>query len=107
LAIVPSGTGNLLARNLDLPLDDPKAVVQAAFDGDRLAIDIGWASMHRPDGEVEERAFVVMGGMGLDAAMIANTNPQLKKTVGWVAYVDGAARSLPNARPFRAIYQVT
>jgi diacylglycerol kinase family enzyme len=32
-----------------------------------------------------------MGGMGLDAAMIANTSGDLKKKVGWVAYVDGAA----------------
>ena len=38
--------------------------------------------------------------------MIANTNPQLKKTVGWVAYVDGAARSLANAKPFRVMYQL-
>jgi diacylglycerol kinase (ATP) len=48
----------------------------------------------------------VMAGIGLDAAMIANTNSQLKKTVGWVAYVDGAARSLPGAKPFRVMYEL-
>jgi diacylglycerol kinase family enzyme len=47
-----------------------------------------------------------MAGMGLDAAMIANTRPELKKTVGWVAYVDGAARSLVTAKPFRVVYQL-
>ena len=47
-----------------------------------------------------------MGGMGLDAAMIANTSGDLKKRVGWIAYVDGAARSLANAKPFRIAYQV-
>lgn len=107
LAIVPSGTGNLLARNLHLPLTDSAAMVRAAFEGDRLAMDVGWARLRRPDGEHVEHAFVVMGGIGLDAAMIANTNPQLKKTVGWVAYVDGAARSLPKAKPFRVMYQLT
>lgn len=106
LTIVPSGTGNLLARNLRLPLDDAEAVIRATFEGDRLAMDVGWATLRRPDGEVAEHAFVVMGGMGLDAAMIANTNPQLKKTVGWVAYVDGAARSLASAKPFRIMYQL-
>jgi diacylglycerol kinase family enzyme len=106
LAIVPSGTGNLLARNLRLPLTDAEAMVRAAFHGDTLAMDVGWARLRRPEGETVEHAFVVMGGIGLDAAMIANTNPQLKKTVGWVAYVDGAARSLPNAKPFRVMYQV-
>jgi len=106
LAIVPSGTGNLLARNLKLPLTVPEAMIRAVFDGQTLAMDVGWSRMQRPGGETEERAFVVMGGMGLDAAMIANTSAQLKKSVGWVAYVDGAARSLPNAKPFRVMYQL-
>ena len=106
LTIVPSGTGNLLARNLLLPLANSEAMVQATFTGDKLAIDVGFAAIRREDGTSEERAFVVMGGMGLDAAMIANTSRDLKKRVGWVAYVDGAARSLANAKPFRIMYQV-
>ena len=106
LAIVPSGTGNLLARNLRLPLTDPTAMVRAVFEGDTLAMDVGWCRVTRPDGDTAENAFVVMGGIGLDAAMIANTRPNLKKTVGWVAYVDGAARALPGAKPFRVMYQL-
>ncbi|MGW9114281.1 diacylglycerol/lipid kinase family protein [Microbacterium sp. NPDC055683] len=106
LAIVPSGTGNLLARNLRLPLADPDEMVRAAIEGDTAAVDIGIARLRRPDGAVEDHAFVVMAGIGLDAAMIANTSPRLKKQVGWVAYVDGAARSLPGAHPFRVVYQV-
>ena len=106
LAIIPSGTGNLLARNLRLPLDRHGAMVKAAFDGDRTAMDVGFTTLRRADGSVDEHAFVVMGGIGLDAAMIKNTNPQLKKTVGWVAYVDGAARSLAEAKPFRVMYQL-
>ncbi|MFT4213629.1 MAG: diacylglycerol kinase family protein [Microbacterium sp.] len=107
LTIVPSGTGNLLARNLQLPLGSPDAMVAAAFDGDERAIDVGFAEFVRPDRSREERAFVVMGGMGLDAAMIANTSGDLKKRVGWVAYVDGAARSLVGAKPFPVLYQVS
>ncbi|MDJ1114541.1 diacylglycerol/lipid kinase family protein [Microbacterium dauci] len=106
LTIVPSGTGNLLARNLRLPLEDKAAMVEATFDGDTHAMDVGLARIRRPDGETKEHAFVVMGGMGLDAAMIANTNSDLKKKVGWVAYVDGAARSLVQAKPFPVMYQV-
>lgn len=106
LAIVPSGTGNLLARNLGLPLLDPKIMIRAALSGARHPIDIGWAELTRENGDTDEHAFVVLAGMGLDAAMIANTRPDLKKSVGWVAYVDGAARSLPNAKPFRVVYQV-
>ena len=106
LAIVPSGTGNLLARNLRLPLDDGDTMVAAAFDGDVHPIDVGIATIVRPDGDSEKRAFVVMGGIGLDAAMIANTSGDLKKKFGWVAYVDGAAKSLMNAKPFPIMYQV-
>lgn len=107
LTIVPSGTGNLLARNLRLPLANPEAMVAATFDGDRHPIDVGAVRLSRPDGTTSEHAFVVMGGMGMDAAMIANTSGRLKKAIGWVAYVDGAMRSLPAAKPFRVMYQIT
>lgn len=106
LTLVPSGTGNLLARNLHLPLDHPETMVRVAFTGDTHPIDVGFADLTRPDHRREEHAFVVMAGIGLDAAMIANTKSKLKKSVGWVAYVDGAARSLPAAKPFRVMYQL-
>lgn len=106
LAIVPSGTGNLLARNLGLPLTDPEAMIRAALGEFRHPIDIGWAALSRADGTSSEHAFVVLAGIGLDADMIANTRADLKKSVGWVAYIDGAARSLPRARPFRIVYQL-
>ena len=101
LSIVPSGTGNLLARNLGLALDSPATAIDAVFHGDRHPVDIGWAELTRADGDQHEHGFVVLAGIGLDAHMIANTRPGLKKSVGWVAYVDGAARSLPGAKPFR------
>ncbi|HOA87049.1 MAG TPA: diacylglycerol kinase family protein [Microbacteriaceae bacterium] len=106
LGIVPSGTGNLLARNLHLPLDEPETMVRAAFGAHHHPIDVGIADLTRPGGARESHAFVVMAGIGLDAAMIANTKSQLKKSVGWVAYLDGAARSLPSAKPFRVVYQL-
>jgi diacylglycerol kinase family enzyme len=105
LAIVPSGTGNLFARNLGIPLD-PELMVAAAFGENITKTDVGLARITREGGDVEEHAFVVMAGIGLDAAMIANTRPQLKKHMGWVAYVDGAARALPGAKPFRVIYSL-
>lgn len=106
LTIVPSGTGNLLARNLQLPLTDPAAMVQATFAGEERSIDIGFARITRDNGESTEHGFVVMGGMGLDAAMIANTSGDLKKKVGWIAYIGGAARSLVGAKPFLVHYRV-
>jgi diacylglycerol kinase family enzyme len=81
-------------------------MIRAALGGFRHPIDIGWARLTRADGEHEEHAFVVLAGMGLDADMIANTRPDLKKSMGWIAYVDGAARSLVTAEPFRAVFQI-
>ena len=105
-AVLPGGTGNLFARNLLLPLSQPETMMDAVFTGFTHPIDIGWARLTRPDGTQEEHGFVVLAGMGLDAAMIANTSADLKRSVGWVAYLDGAARSLPGAKPFRIVFQV-
>jgi diacylglycerol kinase family enzyme len=105
-AVLPGGTGNLFARNHGLPLLDIDRVMEAVFTGFTYPVDMGWARLSRPDGSVSEHGFVVLAGMGLDADMIANTRPDLKRSVGWVAYLDGAARSLPGAKPFRVVYQV-
>lgn len=106
LAIIPSGTGNLLARNLGLPLGTPETMIRAGLGDNHHPIDLGWAVLTRADGETNEHAFVVLAGIGLDAAMIANTRSDLKRSVGWIAYVDGAARSLPQAKPFRIVSQI-
>jgi diacylglycerol kinase (ATP) len=106
LALLPSGTGNLLARNLDLPLADLEASVEMAFTGGDRMIDLGIVDITRADGEHEEHAFLVMAGLGLDAKMIKNTNSALKRAVGWLAYVDGIARSLPELKPVRLTYRL-
>ncbi|MEO9096149.1 MAG: diacylglycerol kinase family protein [Microbacteriaceae bacterium] len=94
-AIIPSGTGNLLARNLQLPLSDLDQASAIAFGTKQRSIDVGVAKITAADGTQTEHAFMVMAGVGIDAAMIANTSPSLKKSVGWLAYVDGGVRSLP------------
>ncbi len=105
LAVLPSGTGNLLARNLDLPLTSLEASVAAAFTGQDRAIDLGIANIVRADGSTGEHAFLVMAGLGLDAKMIKNTSTKLKKAVGWLAYIDGIARSIPELKPVRVAFR--
>jgi diacylglycerol kinase (ATP) len=94
IALLPSGTGNLLARNLNLTLDNLGESVTTAFTGTDRRIDLGVVEIERTDGSRDRHVFLVMAGLGLDARMIANTNPELKKRVGWLAYVDAIARSL-------------
>lgn len=101
IALIPSGTGNLLARNLELTLTDQVASIRAAFTGTDRRIDLGIAEIKRADGSTEEHSFLVMAGLGLDAKMIALTNPRLKKAVGWLAYIDAGVRAIPDLKPVK------
>ncbi len=106
IGLLPSGTGTLLARNLDLDLAHLPGSVVSAFTGKDRAIDLGVLEAELPDGKRERRVFVVMAGLGLDARMIANTNDDLKKKVGWLAYVDAIARSLRGHNRVRLRYKL-
>jgi diacylglycerol kinase family enzyme len=84
LALVPVGTGNLLARNLDLPLEIEPAL-DIAFGPGRRQLDVL---------EAGDRRFVVMAGLGFDAALIRDTDDDSKSKAGWLAYLAGAARAV-------------
>ncbi|MFL6108722.1 MAG: diacylglycerol kinase family protein [Marmoricola sp.] len=89
VGIVPAGTGNLLARNLSIPLY-LRAAVDVALNGQDRAID-----MVRVSGdEMENATFLVMAGMGFDAAIMEGVNEDFKKKVGWLAYVWSALKAL-------------
>jgi len=106
MALLPAGTGNLLARNLDIAVTQLAASVQTAFTGVDRAIDVGVIELEREDHRHETHSFVVLAGLGLDAKMIANTRPELKKRVGWLAYVDAIARSMRDSEKIRMRYRL-
>jgi diacylglycerol kinase family enzyme len=83
VALLPVGTGNLLARNLDVPLELDAALEVAAGPG-RRRIDALAAA---------QGTALVMAGLGFDAAMIRDTKEQAKSRIGWPAYVAGAVRA--------------
>lgn len=87
LAILPGGTGNLLATNLGVPTDTIEGV-RLALDRGRRVVDLG---------EVEGQRFAVMAGMGLDAAMVDDAPTRLKAVLGPVAYVFSALKHLNDA----------
>ncbi|MEP7089662.1 MAG: diacylglycerol kinase family protein [Nocardioidaceae bacterium] len=90
VGVVPAGTGNLLARNLGIPLY-LQAAVDVALRGQDRAIDLVKVS---GDGLGDDEHFLVMAGMGLDAAVMEGANDQIKAHVGWLAYVVSALRNL-------------
>ncbi|WP_062521365.1 diacylglycerol kinase family protein [Demequina silvatica] len=95
VAVVPAGTGNLLGRNLGIPLDEDDAL-DVALHGTPRAIDmIRWSV-----GD-ESAEFAVMAGVGLDAQIMRDTDPRLKKLVKGGAYVVAGIRQV-GAEAFRA-----
>jgi diacylglycerol kinase family enzyme len=94
VALLPSGTGNLLARNLHLTLNDLPGSVRSAFTGVDRPIDLGVIDIERADQSRDRHAFVVMAGMGIDAKMIKNTDDDLKAKAGVAAYVQAIVKSL-------------
>ena len=93
MAIVPLGTGNLFARNLDVPIDDVPAAFERAINSEARPIDVGWVEVELAGGS-ERHAFVVIVGFGIDAQMIAETDDDLKEKAGWLAYVESLGRAL-------------
>ncbi|MEC5186085.1 diacylglycerol kinase (ATP) [Cryobacterium sp. MP_3.1] len=106
VGLIPSGTGNLLARNLDLTLSDMHDSVRAVFTGEDRAIDLGMIRIERDDKSRDEHAFVVMAGLGLDAKMITNTDEDLKAKAGWAAYVKAIVKSLRDPDELHMRFQI-
>jgi diacylglycerol kinase family enzyme len=100
MGLIPMGTGNLLARNLDLPLGDVRELVRVALAGRVHAIDVGYLTADSPEAGEHPHLFLVMAGLGFDAAMVAGADHDLKRRVGWFAYFLAGARHL-HARRLR------
>ena len=86
LGIIPLGTGNLLARNLSLPINDPEECVRIALHGHQRVIDTVDVRLVHEDGERTRHTFTVMGGAGYDADIMGDTRDDLKDMDGWLAY---------------------
>jgi diacylglycerol kinase (ATP) len=95
VAILPAGTANLLAANLNVPHDLAEAV-RVGLHGDRRRLDTG---------SVNGERFTVMAGAGFDARLISDADRGMKDRLGRAAYVVTGLRNL-GARPVRAIIEV-
>jgi diacylglycerol kinase (ATP) len=109
LGLFPGGTGNLLARNLGLPVGALYDAARTVVAGRDRAIDVGVVRLgdELPEPESsratkegpsevgdDEEIFLVMAGLGLDGEVMADTNEKVKESVGWVAYVLAARKKL-------------
>lgn len=81
VALIPGGTGNLLAGNLRLPRD-PAAAARVAVEGAVRRIDLG-----RLRRDEEERFFAVACGTGFDAELMGGTTDEAKRRWRMGAYI--------------------
>jgi YegS/Rv2252/BmrU family lipid kinase len=77
LGIIPAGTGNLLAHDLDIPLEVKDAV----------ALIAGTHKLRKIDAmRIGKRAYILNISLGASAAVVNETSPKNKKRFGRIAY---------------------
>jgi YegS/Rv2252/BmrU family lipid kinase len=86
LGIIPMGTGNLLAGNLEIPKGIEDAV-KVLTSGGRRRIDLGRLTVGG-----KRTMFAVACGVGFDAEVMKATDPDQKLRLGKLAYVASAIR---------------
>ena len=90
LAILPTGTVNVLARELGIPLSDPALAVEIGLGREERRIDIGLCN-----GEL----FLLVCSGGVDSATVAQVNENLKSAMGQAAYAFAAVGALATFSP--------
>src|SRR5690606_25781863 len=85
LALIPTGTTNVLAGELKIK-KDAKALANIMLKGKEMPVY---------PGRINGRRFMLMAGVGYDAWVVDNVNLKLKKKVGKLAYVLSMLKQLP------------
>lgn len=100
MGLLPGGTGNLLARNLDLPFESLEESLVIALTGVDRPIDMGCLLIapHSTQDEPKDYYFLVMAGLGFDASVMADAPEKLKSRIGWAAYLVSGAKQLNGPR---------
>ncbi|MDD3012337.1 MAG: diacylglycerol kinase family lipid kinase [Candidatus Gastranaerophilales bacterium] len=94
LGIIPFGTGNMLAGNLGIPINIPKAI-EIILNENSQKIDIG---------KINDRYFAFMAGCGFDAKIIGKVSKKKKRKLGFFAYfIEGFIQSI---KPKYAVFKI-
>ena len=96
IGVLPGGTGNLLARALGVSRNVERAVHEL-LHGSVRNLDLGLVFGHH---------FAVAAGVGIDAAMVAETPRWMKRRLGVLAYTIMATKAALRAVLFRRFFVV-
>ncbi len=94
LGVLPLGTANVFAKELGLP-EDFTGAWEVVRRGKELCVDAPFVE----DGANGRRYFVQMAGAGLDSRAIELTDWELKKKIGWLAYVVAGFKAMAGPLP--------
>lgn len=100
LAVIPLGTTNVLAKELNIP-EDTAGAVDVAVGGTARPISLGRISY-----QGGERYFCLMAGMGFDADAVHGMNASVKKLSGKLAYVLSGVMTLLRYDPSELVLRV-
>lgn len=89
IAIIPTGSTNVIARNLGIPLKPRKAIQLLLAETTLRTIDAAVSG---------ERVMLHMAGSGLDAVVMRDATRSLKRIAAWMAYVPPLLANLARAR---------
>lgn len=93
-AIVPIGTANLFARNMNIPLYDVEGALKVAISHGSRRVDVGRMALLDSKEPEHRHGFLIIAGVGFDAQMIDETDPNMKKNLGWMAYFFSGVKNL-------------
>jgi YegS/Rv2252/BmrU family lipid kinase len=99
LAQVPIGTANITARALSIPTLDTRKALDLIMTGKVQDFDVGYLPNH-------DRYFTFVAGAGYDAHLIHDTTRELKKALGFFAYVATGVKHFFKIRPVRVTLEV-
>jgi len=102
LAIWPRGTANVLGRELRLP-SELKRLAEIIAGGNVQRIYPGCAEIERTG---ERRYFLLMAGIGVDAAIVDRVRPSLKRGLGQAAFWYSGLETLVRWKPRNFLVEV-
>jgi diacylglycerol kinase (ATP) len=101
VALLPMGTTNVLAKELNLP-EDLYGALRAAVHGSPKKVSLGRIET----GGGPPRFFCLMAGVGLDGKAVYDVNQSIKKISGGAAYILSGIKNIAEFSPARIVLQV-
>jgi YegS/Rv2252/BmrU family lipid kinase len=113
VGVIPGGTANVWAHEIGLPEDPVKASL-LLINSEGRKVDLGHVEVDsvtlpaaRKDRQTKERPtsggrhhFLLMAGLGIDAAIMRRVSAPLKERIGEAAVALAAVKELPSQHPF-------